>query len=119
MVYIPSLFFLALTLVVGGQALVIRIRDDSPDTSDTPQDEIDQYLKAHNDVRVQHGADNLTYSQDLAKAAAKWVDRCEFKHSGGVLGHFGENLSAGGGTGKDYKFSIADGIKGWADEVSE
>nr|AOC97493.1 pathogenesis related protein 1 [Flammulina velutipes]WKW83177.1 PR1 [Flammulina filiformis] len=78
------------------------------------QADIDAYLKGHNDVRANHGANALTWNNDLSAAAQKWADNCVFEHSGGVLGSFGENLSAGSGD-----FSIAAGIKGWTDEVKD
>lgn len=103
-------FFLA--SVPKGLALVMR------DTY-TPQGQITQYLVAHNSVRVQHGAQALVYSQELAMKAQQWADQCVFEHSGGSLGPFGENLAAGAGTGSNYQFTIAAAVKGWTDEVSE
>lgn len=72
------------------------------------------YLSGHNKLRATHGASPLTWSDELAAAAQKWANNCVFKHSGGTLGPFGENLAAGSGD-----FSIQDGIKAWADEERE
>jgi len=72
-------------------------------------------LSAHNSVRSQHGAGDLTWSNTLADAAQKWADGCKFVHSGGSLGPYGENLAAG--TGSSY--NIAAAIKSWTDEVSQ
>lgn len=69
----------------------------------------------HNSVRGRHGANDLTWSQELVNAAQSWAERCQFKHSGGAVGSFGENLAAG--TGKNYQ--LEDGIKQWADEVKD
>ncbi|GJJ08757.1 hypothetical protein Clacol_002976 [Clathrus columnatus] len=81
---------------------------------DTSNSDIQQYLSSHNSVRAQHGAAPLKYSQTLARAAESWANRCQFKHSGGTLGPFGENLAAGTGS-----FTIADAVKSWTDEVSQ
>ena len=64
----------------------------SPNTSGnklTSGSDIDQYLSAHNSIRAQHGAADLTWSDTLASAAQKWADGCAFKHSGGSLGPYG------------------------------
>lgn len=52
------------------------------------------YLTAHNNARVAHGAQPLTWSFTLADAAQRWADRCMFAPSRGELGQFGENLAA-------------------------
>ncbi|KAI9434133.1 CAP domain-containing protein, partial [Lactarius psammicola] len=81
--------------------------------------DISAYLSAHNNVRAQHGADPLTWSDELSAKAQQWADGCQFKHSGGSLGPFGgcytENLAAGTGDG----YTIATAVKDWTDEVSE
>ncbi|KAH9082032.1 CAP domain-containing protein [Lactarius deliciosus] len=98
-----------------------------PTTSSTPpssapsssgsvsSDDISAYLSAHNNVRVQHGANALTWSDELSTKAQQWADRCQFVHSGGTLGRFGENLAAGTGSG----YTIATAVKSWTDEVSD
>lgn len=35
-------------------------------------------LKAHNDLRAKHGAKDLVWSDDLAKVAQAWGDKCTF-----------------------------------------
>jgi pathogenesis-related protein 1 len=70
------------------------------------------YLKAHNSVRAQHGAAPLVWNQTLSDAGASWAKRCEFKHSGGILGPFGENLAAG------TRETPEGAVKSWTDEVS-
>ncbi|KAF8203041.1 PR-1-like protein [Pholiota molesta] len=81
----------------------------------TSNADIQAYLQAHNSVRAQHGASPLTWSDNLASKAQQWADNCVFKHSGGSLGPFGENLAAG--TGSSY--GIAAAVKSWTDEVSQ
>ncbi|KDQ63810.1 hypothetical protein JAAARDRAFT_76028 [Jaapia argillacea MUCL 33604] len=81
----------------------------------TSASDIDQYLQAHNSVRQHHGASDLTWNNNLASKAQQWANGCVFKHSGGKLGPYGENLAAG--TGGAY--GIAAAIKSWTDEVSE
>ena len=51
--------------------------------------DIAQDLSAHNAVRQQHGAANLTWSNTLASAAQQWANGCVFKHSDGSLGPYG------------------------------
>ncbi|KAF9056351.1 CAP domain-containing protein [Panaeolus papilionaceus] len=81
----------------------------------TSDSDIQAYLSAHNTIRAQHGASPLTWNNDLAAKAQQWANGCQFKHSGGSLGAFGENLAAG--TGSNY--DIAAAVKSWTDEVSE
>jgi uncharacterized protein YkwD len=53
------------------------------------------YLDAHNGVRAKHDAVPLVWDNTLSEKAASWAHRCVFKHSGGTLGPYGENLAAG------------------------
>jgi uncharacterized protein YkwD len=71
-------------------------------------------LGAHNNFRAQHGAKPLIWNDRLASKAREWAQKCAFKHSGGSLGPFGENLAAGTGA-----FSIDDAVQGWKDEASD
>ncbi|KAM5541316.1 hypothetical protein V8D89_004870 [Ganoderma adspersum] len=97
-------FFLALPLAL---ALLAGVEA-------TSKADVSAYLTAHNSVRKQHGAADLKWNNTLAAAAQTWVNKCVFKHSGGSLGPYGENLAAGTGS-----YPIASGVKGWTDEVSE
>ncbi|KAF8271341.1 CAP domain-containing protein [Lactarius quietus] len=93
----------------------------TPSTPSTPSnssgnglvsaDDIATYLSAHNQVRAQHGAVDLTWSDDLSTTAQNWANGCVFKHSGGPDG---ENLAAGTGN-----YSITDAVGDWAAEVSQ
>ncbi|OCH96011.1 PR-1-like protein, partial [Obba rivulosa] len=56
------------------------------------------YLSGHNDLRAQHGAAPLSWSEDLQDKAQSYADSCHFAHSDGALGPVGENLGAGTGT---------------------
>lgn len=59
-----------------------------------------QFLSAHNSVRIQHGANMLTWSAKLAEAAESWADSCQFTHTSGVLADgtaYGENMVAAAG----------------------
>jgi uncharacterized protein YkwD len=58
-------------------------------SSDAPSADVQVYLQAHNSVRSQHGAADLTWSDNLAAKAQQWANGCQFKHSGGSLGPFG------------------------------
>jgi uncharacterized protein YkwD len=71
-------------------------------------------LNAHNSFRAEHGAPALTWSNKLADKAQQWANECVFKHSGGTLGPFGENLAAGTGA-----FPIDKAVKGWTDEARD
>ena len=80
----------------------------------TSQSDIDTYLSAHNTVREAHGAADLVWSDTLANAAQSWANGCVFKHSGGSLGPYGENLAAGTGN-----FAITDAVTSWTNEACE
>ncbi|KAF9260704.1 PR-1-like protein, partial [Marasmius fiardii PR-910] len=73
-----------------------------------------KYLALHNNFRAQYGSSPLQWNNTLQTAAQKWADGCVFEHSRGVLGHFGENLSAGTGD-----LGIEGAIKMWTDEADE
>lgn len=62
-------------------------------------------MKSHNDFRSLHGAQPLIWNQTLAVAAQRWGDRCQFKHSGGVLGPFGENLAVSSSDSIDIEWT--------------
>ncbi|TFK97057.1 CAP domain-containing protein [Pterulicium gracile] len=74
------------------------------------------YLHHHNRLRAQHGAESLTWNDDLANAAQYWANQCGFRHSNGLMGPLGENLAAG--AGPEY-FTIENALKIWADESSD
>lgn len=73
------------------------------------------FLQLHNSIRSQHGAVALTWSDSLAGTGKGWADKCVFKHSGGTLGPFGENLAAG--TGPSYDVNAA--MTSWTSEICE
>jgi len=112
--FLPLLLLCTLSIIPGGETLIIWNFTQLA----TSNSDIQQYLHFHNTIRMQHGATNLTYAQDLAAAAQNWANNCKFKHSGGTLGPFGENLAAGAGSGKDFEYSIGQGIKSWTGEAS-
>ncbi|KAJ2914240.1 hypothetical protein MD484_g6174, partial [Candolleomyces efflorescens] len=82
-------------------------------TGSTSGGDIADYLAGHNTIRRNHGASDLTWSDELASAAQKWANNCQWKHSGGAVGPYGENLAAGTNLG------IRAAIKLWTDEVSD
>ncbi|KAJ6474234.1 CAP domain-containing protein [Mycena sanguinolenta] len=78
--------------------------------------DVKSYLTDHNTVRAKHGAVALKWNNNLAAAAQKWADKCVFKHSGGTLGPYGENLAAGAPASG---YHIANAVKSWADEAPQ
>ncbi|KAF8932265.1 hypothetical protein BGZ47_011469 [Haplosporangium gracile] len=66
-------------------------------------------LDTHNKYRARHGAPPLTWNAKAAQFGSNWIQKCQFKHSGGK---YGENLAAGY---KDFK----SGIDAWYNEVSK
>lgn len=48
--------------------------------------DIATYLKAHNDFRAKHGAQPLTWSNELSNTAQSWANGCKFEHSHGKFG---------------------------------
>lgn len=73
------------------------------------------FLELHNNLRAQHGAAPLTWSDTLASAGLTWATGCVFQHSAGSLGPYGENLAAG--TGSSY--DVTNGFDDWAAEECE
>jgi len=82
--------------------------------STAPNDLAQQWLDAHNSARNNHGASPLAWSDDLANAAKSWASGCKFKHSGGSLGPYGENLAAQTGG-----LTPAQAVQMWMDEVGD
>lgn len=64
----------------------------SPSSGGTSPSDIQAYLTGHNSVRAQHGAADLTWSDNLASKAQQWADGCKFQHSGGSLGPYGGRI---------------------------
>jgi len=91
------------------------VSSSSGNGSGASDSDVQTYLAAHNTVRAQHGASPLTWSNDAASKAQEWANNCQFKHSGGSLGPFGENLAAGTGSG----YTIDSAITSWTNEVSQ
>ena len=67
-------------------------------------------LDAHNQYRVKHGVQGLTWSPTVAQSAQAHADKCVFAHSQGT--GYGENLAWG-------HFSIGAAIKDWYDEIHQ
>ncbi|KAG7085363.1 hypothetical protein E1B28_002926 [Marasmius oreades] len=101
--HLKTALFTVLSLSAFAKASVIESRDANSDI-----------LNAHNSFRAQHGAAALQWSNTLAAAAQKWVDKCQFQHSGGAVGPYGENLAAGTGG-----FNGVAGVKLWTDEAKD
>ena len=69
------------------------------------------YLDSHNKARAAHAAAPLAWSDNLARAAQVWANRCVLKHSGGSLGPYGENLAWG-----PPGFNSTDAVNLWTAE---
>ncbi|EIW82287.1 PR-1-like protein [Coniophora puteana RWD-64-598 SS2] len=63
------------------------------------------YLNAHNSVRAAYNAEPLTWSNELSFLAYQWAGACNFEHTWGSMGAYGENIAAGTGS-----FSIVDAV---------
>lgn len=61
----------------------------TPSTPSSSSGDVSTWLSAHNVVRAQHGANPLSWSDDLAAKAQQWANGCVFQHSGGSLGPYG------------------------------
>jgi len=110
----------ASTILSNGLALCPLLLNDpvyappSDELALLPPGDIQAFLNSHNTIRAKHGASPLAWDAGLASKAEQWAARCQFKHSGGTLGPYGENLAAG--TGSAYGIPAA--VKSWTDEVS-
>ena len=71
------------------------------------------WLDAHNFWRGEHNASALTWSDDLANAAANWANRCRWVHSAGEVGQYGENMAA-----NQADLDIAGSVQDWVSEIS-
>lgn len=82
---------------------VVKARRSIPiDASD-----VGIFLEAHNNIRAEHNALPLTWSEELATKAAWWADLCIFEQSNGILLDHPYGESIVGATG-DY--TIRDAI---------
>nr|P35795.1 RecName: Full=Fruiting body protein SC14; Flags: Precursor [Schizophyllum commune]AAA16208.1 pSc14 protein [Schizophyllum commune] len=88
--------------------------DARQDTNGTSQDEIDQWLTAHNDERAQHGPVPLVWNQDLQNAAMSWASRCVYKHNRG-----GQNIAARYNTRANFPREIDRAVGQWNNERGE
>lgn len=69
-----------------------------------------EMLDAHNLQRAKHCAAELTWDEELAKAAQAWADQCVWKH-----GSTGENLAAAAGQLK----TPTQTTDGWYSEIAQ
>ncbi|KAK2466045.1 hypothetical protein APHAL10511_001687 [Amanita phalloides] len=85
--------------VIITNALLAAARISDLDGELCRQREIEQYLSAHNDVRIKYDVPPLRWSEALARMADTWADNCQFKHSNGSLNGepYGENIVAATG----------------------
>ncbi|GAA5991891.1 hypothetical protein JCM10908_002257 [Rhodotorula pacifica] len=88
----------------------------SSDSSSSNDPMIRDCLAAHNDFRATHHADALVWNTTLQAAAQKWADHCEWEHSGGKVGPYGENLFAVAPIKQTTPLDSKGGIKSWNDE---
>jgi uncharacterized protein YkwD len=65
-----------------------------------------QVLSEHNQYRLRHHAEKLTWDNTMADYALRYASKCEFRHSATP---YGENLAAG------YS-SISSAVSAWYDE---
>jgi hypothetical protein len=68
-------------------------------------------LSLHNSYRAQHCVPELTWSDELARAAQKWAENCWASHDS-KRGHIGENIAWGGDR------SAASAVDAWYEEVN-
>ncbi|KAK4052525.1 hypothetical protein OIO90_004292 [Microbotryomycetes sp. JL221] len=92
-------------------------QDESKSDDRKPmQDQHRLALEAHNKFRKMHGVADLIWSDKLAQAAQKWFEVCEWEHSKGKVGPYGENLFAVSASG------IRDptgGVESWYNEIED
>ncbi|KAH7099252.1 CAP domain-containing protein [Auriculariales sp. MPI-PUGE-AT-0066] len=70
----------------------------------------DAYVQPHNAARARHNANPVGWDDNLAAMAQKWVNGCDFKHSGG-------SLATSPGTSDSY--NAGDAVQGWVDEEKD
>ncbi|KAL1730810.1 fruiting body protein SC14 precursor [Schizophyllum commune] len=105
------------SLIAPRASFFINARQDDNGTSQsngTSQDEIDQWLTAHNAERAQHGAVPLVWNQDLADAAMSWASGCVYKHNRG-----GQNIAARYNTRANFPREIDRAVAQWNNERSQ
>lgn len=102
------LTILSLALVAGVSGIGTRIEDRQTD--------LDNVLTIHNAYRAQHGAQPLSWSQDLVDSAAAWAKECRWEHSTSEFrSGAGENLYAGVGSPVEDSYNAA--AIGWYNEI--
>jgi hypothetical protein len=100
-------------------------RGGPPVSSGLTQDQIDDIVDLHNELRRQEGASNmeqLTWNSALAHTAQKWSDRCNFEHGQESfdeqqVGHkqLGQNMWAH----TDTTYTVKTGVQAWYDEKKD
>ncbi|KAJ7060718.1 CAP domain-containing protein [Mycena amicta] len=73
--------------------------------------DVERYLTEHNTLRAEHGAKPLVWDIASANAAQRWANHCEFQHSQGQVGSYGENLAIG-----SRPYTIEEATTAWASE---
>ena len=83
MARITSIFSVALFALLASASPLER--DGTPSDAD-----IAKYLKLHNDVRAQHGAQSLVWSTQLIGYTQARANRCVLSNAGGLGGIGGQ-----------------------------
>jgi uncharacterized protein YkwD len=83
---------LAIAIVCGLWLSSCEIVSDSLAATPEQHDAQLNILAAHNRLRAQHHAPDLTWDNTLARYAARHAGKCKFRHSSSP---YGENLAAG------------------------
>ncbi|KIJ69953.1 hypothetical protein HYDPIDRAFT_104623 [Hydnomerulius pinastri MD-312] len=104
----PFLFLTALLSICCGVVLATTSQQTS--STYTPDN---VYLYAHNLVRSAFHAQPLVWSTDLASKAQEWASACQFAHTEGQLGPYGENIAAGTGN-----FTVAHAMKMFMEDIA-
>ncbi|KIK55517.1 hypothetical protein GYMLUDRAFT_76469 [Collybiopsis luxurians FD-317 M1] len=87
---------------------------DGTHGSDTGNLGVQEYLDSHNSVRSQFNVGGLQWNNTLAAVAQQWSNKCNFEHSNGAMGPYGENIAAGTGN-----YNITTALGDWAAEASQ
>ncbi|XP_059143572.1 uncharacterized protein LOC131930933 [Physella acuta] len=78
-------------------------------------DDIEAFLKAHNDVRNALDIPSLEWDTKLADFAGDWTSRCVFEHSDGP---YGENLYASSPLTNNVTYLAYNSVESWVEELA-
>ncbi|MEU5692822.1 CAP family protein [Actinosynnema sp. NPDC020468] len=102
-------------VVAACLAMVVCAGSASASTGRVTDGWSDEVVARHNAARAKYGAGPLTWNAELYADTLRFAQACEFRHSGGGNGQYGENLYAA----TSRRGKIGDAVTSWLKQADD